>query len=180
MKIQLPPFVLADLYKESLVIVDDVLTSHENIDETKPHQSIVETEPQPASFLGQNGKGIAVLVNDKQHRFTDVESLQLLTNMLGALHMTMDDIALINTDKTKTDYKQMQSALQTRICLMFDVSTQSIGLPFQMPDYKVQTFDNCRFLCSASLQKMRGSGKEAKLEKTKLWMCLKSLFEKDI
>ncbi len=175
MKIQLPPFVLANLYKESLVIVDDVLMKNENIDETKPQQSI-EEEPQPA-FLGQNGKGIAVLVDDEKNRFTDDESLQLLTNMLGALQMTMDDIALINTDKTKMDYKQLQATLQTRICLMFDVSTQSIGLPFQMPDYKVQPFDNCRFLCSASLQKMKGNGKEAKLEKTKLWMCLKSLFE---
>ncbi len=177
MKIQLPPFVLADLYKESLVIVDDVLTSHENTDETKPYQSSQETEPKPAPFLGQNRKGIAVLVKDTLHRFTDDESLQLLANMLGALHMTMDDVALINIDKTKMTYKEMQATLQTSVCLMFDVSTQSIALPFQMPDYKVQTFDNCKFLCSASLQKMKGNGKEAKLEKTKLWMCLKSLFE---
>lgn len=176
MKIQLPPFVLANLYKETLVIADDVLTKNENSDETKPHPNIAETEPQ-SIFLGQNKKGIAVLVNDTQHRFTDNESLQLLTNMLSALQMTMDDVALINIDKTKMTYKEMQATLQMRICLLFDVPTQSIGLPFQMPDYKVQTFDNCKFLCSASLQKMKGNGKEAKLEKTKLWMCLKSLFE---
>ncbi|MDQ2753525.1 MAG: hypothetical protein M3R72_10940, partial [Bacteroidota bacterium] len=127
MKIQLPPFVLANLYKDSLVKVEDALTPGENIDETKP---------QPAFFLGQNQKGIAVLVNDKQHRFTDDESLQLLINMLSALQMTMDDVALINNDKTKIGYKQLQAELQTRICLLFDVPTQSIGLPFQMPDYK--------------------------------------------
>lgn len=176
MKIQLPPFVLANLYKESLVIADEVLPKNENTDKTKPHQSSEETTPHPL-FLGQNQKGIAVLVNDAQHRFTDNESLQLLMNMLSALQMTMDDVALINIDKTKMTYKEMQVTLQMGVCLLFDVPTQSIGLPFQMPDYKVQTFDNCQYLCSASLQKMKDNSKEAKLEKTKLWMCLKSLFE---
>ena len=167
MKIQLPHFVLADLYKESLVIVDDVISS------SPADEEIIE----PAWFLGSNQKQISVLVNDQQQRFTDNESLQLLTNMLGALGMTLNDIALININKTSINYKEMQTTLQTRICLMFDVPTQRIGLPFQMPDYKVQTFDDCKYLCSASLHKMKGDGKEAKLEKTKLWMCLKSVFE---
>ncbi len=169
MKIKLPPFVLADLYKNSLVITDAV-------SELQPAVNETDTE-NTTFFWGNNNKQIAVLVNDANKRFTDDESLHLLTNMLAALHMNAEDIALINVDKTNIDYKEMQATLETRVCILFDVPTQRIGLPFQMPGYKVQAFNNCKFLCSASLHKMKGNSKEAKLEKTKLWMCLKTIFE---
>ncbi len=167
MKIKLPGFVLADLYKNSLVITDNI----------QPTQQPVEIEAAPALHLGNNDKHITILVSDRQNRFTDEESLQLLVNMLGALQLTLADVAVINIHVTPFTYKELINKFYSRVCLMFDVSTQDIQLPFQMPDYKVQTFADCRFLRSASLQQMKGNGKEAKLEKTKLWMCLKSIFE---
>lgn len=167
MKIQLPGFVLADLYKNSLVITDNVLqTQRQN-----------EPEAAPAVHLGGNNKNITILINDKQNRFIDKESLQLLVNMLDALHLTLNDVAVINIHHTPFTYKELAAQFESGVCLMFDVSTQLIQLPFQMPDYKAQKFDNCTFLSSASLNKMKGNGKEAKIEKTKLWMCLKSIFE---
>jgi hypothetical protein len=167
MKIQLPDFVLADLYKNSLVIADPIL----------PAMPLSEPESAPALYLGGNNKQVAVLVNDNKNRFIDEECLQLLTNMLSALQLSLQDVAVINIHVTPLDYKQMDEQLRSHVCLMFAVSTQEIGLPFQMPDYKVQTFSNCKFLSIASLYKMKGESKEAKLEKTKLWMCLKTIFE---
>lgn len=167
MKIQLPPFILADLYKSSLVITD----------ETTPTLSPIHEETPPADFLGSNHKNISVVVNDKQNRFLDTDSQQLLVNMLAALQLTLADVAVINLHVTPYTYKQLAEKLQTRICLMFAVTTQQIGLPFQMPDYKVQLFDNCKYVSSTSLQNMTGNGKEAKVEKTKLWMSLKTIFE---
>ena len=167
MKIQLPGFVIADLYKNLLVVTEPVTVT------TRPD----EPQAAPALYLGGNEKRIAILVNDNQNRFLDEESLQLLTNMLGALNLTLPDVAVINVHHTPFTYKQITGQFGIKIFLLFNVSTQLIQLPFQMPDYKVQSFDNCSFLCSASLDKMKGNGKEAKLEKTKLWMCLKSIFE---
>lgn len=134
-------------------------------------------EAAPAVYLGGNEKQIAILINDAQNRFIDEESLQLLVNMLSALKLTLADVAVINHSITPFTYKEMMEQFGTRICLLFAVSTEQIQLPFEMPDYKVQAFADCRFLRSASLQQMKGTGKEAKLEKTKLWMCLKSIFE---
>ncbi len=167
MKIHLPDFVLADLYKNSLVIADDVTAS-------KPSN---KAEAAPALFLGGNEKHVTILVNDKQNRYIDDESLQLLTNMLTALQLSLQDVAVINIHATPFSYKEITEQFGSRVCLLFDVPTQLIQLPFQMPDYKVQAFGNCKFLCSASLSKMKGNGKEAKLEKTKLWMSLKTIFE---
>ena len=167
MKIQLPDFVLADLYKNSLVIADNVMRM----------QQPEKLESAPAEYLGGNGKHIAILVNDNQNRFINEENLQLLVNMLSALKLSLDDVAVMNVHHTPFTYKEMAEQFGSQVYLMFDVSTQQIQLPFQMPDYKVQSFADCKFLCSASLDKMKGNGKEAKLEKTKLWMCLKTLFE---
>ena len=179
MKIQLPDFVIADLYKNSLVITDEVHPAHTFMpadDPSDPSQT-EETEVPPALYLGGNEKGIAVLVSNAQNRFLDDESLQLLTNILSAFTLTMNDIALFNIQQTPFSYKDIIAQFGAKTYLLFGVSTQQVELPFQMPDYKVQTFDNCKFLCSASLEKMKGSEQTAKLEKTKLWMCLKSLFE---
>jgi hypothetical protein len=167
MKIQLPDFVLVDLYKNSLVIADEI---------TKPKPSS-EAESASALFLGNNNKYIAILIKDSQNRYIGDDSLQLLVNMLSALQLSLQDVAVINISVTPFTYKEIGEQFGARVCLMFGVSTQSIELPFQMPDYKVQAFSDCKFLCSASLDKMKGNSKEAKVEKTKLWMCLKSIFE---
>ncbi len=178
MKIQLPGFVIADLYKNSLVIAGDVAAAAEVHVQEEVQGLTKKEEPKvpPALHLGGNEKGIAVLVNNPQQRFLDDESLQLLTNMLGALQLSMNDIALFNIHRTPFTYKDITAQFGANIYLLFGVSTQQIQLPFQMPDYKVQTFDSCKFLCSASLNEMKGNGKEAKLEKTKLWVSLKTLF----
>ena len=167
MKIQLPGFVLAGLYKNSLVITDDVT----------PKQTEISAEAAPPLFLGDNKKNITIVVKDNQNRFTDEASLQLLINMLSALQLSLHDVAVINIHQTPFSYKEIGEQFGSRVCIMFDVSAQQMQLPFQMPDYKVQAFADCRFLRSASLDKMKGNSKEAKVEKTKLWMCLKSLFE---
>lgn len=180
MKIQLPGFVIADLYKNSLVITDDVHATADKVyeaEEIQIKEEIEEPKAAPQQHLGGNEKGIAVLVDNAQQRFLDDESLQLLTNMLNALQLSMNDVALLNLQQTPLTYKEIKAQFGAQTYLLFGVSTQQVELPFQMPDYKVQTFDNSKFLCSASLDIMKGAGKEAKLEKTKLWMCLKTLFE---
>lgn len=189
MKIQLPDFVLADLYKNSLVVTGEIMSSSSAAKELKTEtESMVkllaepeaETEVKPETepwFLGGNAKQVSVLVHSKRNRFLDEESLQLLSNMLAAVQLTIKDVAVINMQATPVDYKALAEQLQPRICLMFGVTTQQIQLPFMMPDYKVQVFSNCTFLCSASLDQMKGKGNEARVEKTKLWQCLKSIFE---
>ncbi len=172
MKIQLPDFVLVDLYKNSLVVTGEHMMQQQ--------PPAVTTEAATAAeswFLGGNNKQVTIVLNDRKQRYTDEESLKLLTNMLSALQLTLQDVAVINLNATPVDYKEILAQLQPRVCLMFDVSTQDVQLPFLMPDYKVQNFSNCKFLCSAALHKMIGNSKEARVEKTKLWMSLKTIFE---
>ena len=66
--------------------------------------------------------------------------------------------------------------LQPTTLLLFDINAASIALPFEVPQYQVQQYDNCTLLFSAPLQAMLVKTDVAKLEKGKLWNALKKTF----
>jgi hypothetical protein len=78
--------------------------------------------------------------------------------------------------KQHLDDKILRNELSPAITILFGVETTAIDLPFSIPIYKPQPFNNCTYMQSVSLEEMRGSSTEAKVEKSKLWVSLKSLF----
>jgi len=67
--------------------------------------------------------------------------------------------------------------VQPKFVIAFDLTTKDIQLPFTIPNYQVQVHDNCKFLFAASMKLMEGDAQEAKLEKSKLWISLKNMFQ---
>jgi len=183
MKFQLPGFIIADLYKNSLVAVGDIQTKPQEKQEDKFIKIPVAekenvAEPQAKNwFLGNNAKQITVLVNDAKNVFLDDASLQLLTGILAACQLNLADVAIVNTAHTNLVYQEIKQSLQCKYCLLFNVSTTQIQMPFTIPQYQVQQYDGCSFLLAPSLSEMSGTGKEAKVEKSKLWVCLKKMFD---
>jgi hypothetical protein len=51
-----------------------------------------------------------------------------------------------------------------------------IRLPMNFPAFKIQDYDGCTYLCSSSLEELVRPGDESKLLKSKLWVCLKTIF----
>lgn len=173
MKIHLPGFIIADLYKDTLVEITDV-TAEPNLPKAKKQPEPLK--PQQAWFMGNNRKHICILVKDENNTYIDDESLQLLSNLLAALQLNLGDVAIVNFAKTKFVYSELNERLQPKICLLFNLDTEAVQLPFVIPNYQVQNYNNCKFLQAGSLELMKGTGNAAKVEKTKLWMCLKSIF----
>jgi hypothetical protein len=197
MKIQLPDFIIADLYKDTLVVTDDLLTKsvsqkqerkvtelqqtsieiREEEIEIKGEKGKIEPEEKDKRFfLGENRKNITILVSDEQNVFLDDESLQLLSGILAACRLNIADAAIVNYYKNPLNYQQFKQSLQPKYLFMFDVAPQQIQLPFTMPQYQKQPYDNCIFLTTPSLNTMRNNTKEARVEKSKLWVCLKEIF----
>ncbi len=173
----LPPFVIASLYKDELVLIDDQKSSNAN----KPKKSeAVVTAPQeiqkPISFLGDNQKKITILLQDTTAVHLADESLQFLTAILAACKLNMGDVAIVNTVHQPVQYTQIKTELKPSTIILFDISTASIALPFEVPHYQVQQYDNCTLLFSAPLQSMLVKTDAAKLEKGKLWNALKKTF----
>ncbi len=164
-KLQLPDFVLAELYKDHLVVLSD---------ETHTEQSFA---PESSKwFFGENKKNVTILVNDSGAVYLRDEWLNFLSSILSACKMNLSDVAIINYFNHPVSYKEVQEKLSPAFFILFDVTAASIQLPFTIPHYQMQKYNNCIFLLAPSLQNMLSESKEAKLEKSKLWLSLKKMF----
>lgn len=171
MKIQLPGFIIADLYKNSLVVLNEATpAANETISTKKPAEK--------PFYSGDNTQHICIVLNSPTHDYTDEESLQLLSNLLAALNFTLNDVAIINHQRTPVVYSQINEELQPRVCLLFGVTTQALQLPIIIPNYQLQRYENCTFLQACAIDDMKANDDKAKGEKRKLWNCLKTVFNK--
>ncbi|MBR2647307.1 MAG: hypothetical protein IKD55_00560 [Sediminibacterium sp.] len=172
---QLPPFVLAELYPHSLVLVDTVAPIAGPAMSTPKELPVIEQEKKGLHILGNNAKKICIVVEDHSAVFLSDSDLQFLTNVLGACKLNMGDVALINSVHSAVDIALIKKELNPSYCLLFGMDTDTIGLPFKIPLYQQQSYANCQFLVFPDFPKFSGSTEEAKLEKTRLWVSLKKL-----
>lgn len=172
-KLQLPAFLIADLYKHSIVMV-----GNETVTEKK--QPKTEKTATPAAtrqwFLGSNLRKITLLVSEKEAVYLQDNSLQFLSTILGACKLNLGDVAIVNFHNDPVDYNFLKENLDPSCLLLFGITAQEVKLPFSVPHYQVQKYDGRQFLIGPSLETMLGTSAEAKLEKSKLWLCLKKMF----
>jgi uncharacterized membrane protein len=175
----LPPFVIASLYKNDLVLVD-ALESAVKTPKVKSGPADQPTEVldtiQPINFLGNNQKKVTILLQDHTAVHVADESLQFLTSILAACKLNMGDVAIVNTANQTLSYAKIKTELQPSTLLLFNITAASIALPFEVPQYQVQQYDHCTLLFSAPLQAMLVKDETAKIEKGKLWNALKKTF----
>ena len=127
-------------------------------------------------YLGNNNKHITILLYDNEAVHIRDEWLQFLSTVLNACKLSMNDVAIVNLFNVKTTFSEFRGQLQTEFLLMFSVSCADILLPFAIPQYQVQQYDNVRILLSKSLGLMIGATPTVKEEKTKLWHSLQKIF----
>lgn len=166
----LPGFVLADLFRNSLVIMDD----DPKVQKEQPKTVITNTERQ--WYLGSNLRKIVLLVNEKESVYLPDDSLQFLSSILGACKLNLGDVAIVNYHNDPVNYSFLKEKLTPSHLILFGVTAKEIQLPFMVPHYQVQKHDNRSFLLAPPLHTMLGNSQEAKLEKSKLWLCLKNMF----
>jgi len=204
-KIQLPDFVIANLYTDQLVlgadvqlkqlkaetIVDSELKTATTIANPSKVKAIekqvtiskpIKTDPLIIDtakqwYLGNNGKQIVVIIKEENVAFINDTHLQFLSNILNACKLNLGDIALLNYINHPLDYRDIKQKLEPKFILIFDLLTKDLQLPFTIPNYQVQSYDNCKFLFAAPFSKMEGNSQDAKMEKSKLWMSLKNMFQ---
>jgi hypothetical protein len=174
MKEQLPAFVLAELFSKSLVYTGENFEVQSN--KKEPSRKELIAIPNKKNYLGNYEKRIVVLVEDEKNMHLDDESLQFLSGILNACKLNIAHIALINFNKNKIEFNQLKKDMQPEYLILFGINTLQIELPFAMPNYKVQFFDNCNILIAPSLIELNKTGEHAKAQKTQLWKSLKNMF----
>jgi hypothetical protein len=161
--IQLPAIVIQDLFKKSLV----------DLNKKEMAAPAAKAVINDISFLGKNGRNIAILVLSPETLYLPDNELDFLMGILTACGLTMADIALVNiAQKKEIDYKILESSLAAEKIFLFGPEPAVLQLPLSFPHYQVQRYNNQVYLAAPSLQQLQAD----KMEKSKLWTCLKQIF----
>lgn len=153
------------LFPGSLVI------SHTGAEKKEP----AVCTPPPAetiAFLGGNRKKVLFLVNDPDNKFVGDGEMDMLTRLIAACKLTMDDIALANFASDPRPYAAYHAALQPVVSLVFGLTPAEWELPFTIPHFQVQSFNNQQFMIAPALSGFNG---DTALKK-QLWACLQKIF----
>jgi len=167
--IKLPALVVAELYHSSLIDPDEITTNPAVADIT---EKMTAAGPIWKS-LGENRNNVLVIVSYPDAVYLPDIHLGFLTGIIGACNLGMADVAIVNINNyPDASYKELVSFFRSKIVLLFAVEPALFGLPMSFPHFQIQPFAGCSFLFSPSLKELETD----KILKSKLWVCLKRLF----
>jgi hypothetical protein len=178
-KIQLPSFLIADLYKDCLVEFEREIAEPKTSQKEKPKAVVAETVVHHAKtlqYLGDNKKNIIILVNQPGAAIINDNELAFLMNVLKACSLTLSDIAIINIVNQEVLFILIKEQLETQKIILFDVTPASINLPFSIPDFQVHQYAGCTILTAPSLAVLNLATEDSRVQKSKLWTSLKQMF----
>ncbi len=174
--IDLPAVVIEQLYNYSL-IGDNAVAAKKTSPSAPPKTETVVTDEsnsaQEWKSLGNNNKKILIIVKSIEAVHLPDDQLTFLTGILGACNLSLADVAIVNTNiYPEVSYKELTTFFASKVVLLFDIEPAAFGLPMSFPFYQIQAFSGNSFLYSPSLKDLEND----KIEKSKLWVCLKRLF----
>ncbi|MEO6327916.1 MAG: hypothetical protein ABIO55_03250 [Ginsengibacter sp.] len=156
--IPLPPVVLANLYKHSLV---------ENTKKKIVHQH------NDINFLGGNNRHILFLVSNSGSTYLSDSELIFLSEILTACKLSLNDIAIVNLDKSDpSNQKSIPDTLKAGIVILSGIELSILQLPFNIPLFQVQQYKEKKYVTIPSLYTIQNDT----ALKRKLWEVLKILF----
>jgi len=159
--IQLPPFLIGELYKNTLVD-----TANQQL---KP--GILKEAELP--FLGKNQKNILMIVSEENVVYLPDNDLNFLIDILKACKLSLSDTALVNAHNNKEiNYKTLLEKFKPETILFFGIEPAALEFPLQFPHYQLQQYNNQTYLSAPALHELSAD----KQKKMQLWASLKKLF----
>ncbi len=174
-KIELPNSVLAALYKNSLINAGDNKPTAIPVKPTPPNLPKKEPISNTIQFLGKNQQHICVLVNYEQEVYLPDPQLQFLTAILQACKLNLGDVAIVNYHHHQPSIAQLIKELNCRHLLIFGIDQAQLGAT-NIPLYTAEKINNCTIVIAAAAENLNNSSSESKILKSKLWVCLKQVF----
>jgi hypothetical protein len=168
-KITLPVQMVAEMYKHSLYNIASPAGETPITAKTGSGSTAAPT----LAFLGGNNRRVLLLVNEPEATHIDSGALETLTKILGACKLTLADVAILNIHEKNITWPLLKEQFKPQQCLLFGVGPEAAGLPVVFPPYHTHPFDGCHFILSAPPAELDRDA----LQKSKLWLCLKALFQ---
>lgn len=160
--IQLPPFLLQDLYKNFL------------IDEKINTLSTQPLNDAKMLALGSNKKNILILLNEPTKVVIDKKDLAFLEGILKACNLTTEDTSIINIHNlSEINYAIFIQDFQPEKVLLFGVEPAEIKLPLVFPHNQIQQHITQLYVSFPALKIIAGE----KSLKQALWATLQKFFK---
>lgn len=130
-------------------------------------------EPQTPAFYGKNKQQIVLLTNEAGKTWFSEEHEPLLKNILEAIRLTFDDVALINVNNLATDInlETLTSLIGCKKLIAFGVDIRKI-IPSANPSQPPIEQNGVRILFTYSLKELMNNRNNKKA----LWDNLKAMF----
>ena len=158
-QIKLDPYLLARIYTQPIVP-----------GKSMPAPTVAAEIPK-VKYLGENQKNISLLIQNESEAYLNDELFNLLTNILNACKLGMQDISLINISQyAAMPFTAWQTAVPMKQCVLFGIPPANLGLE-TIPTYQVMQVNGCQLLYSDPLLAIS----QDKALKGKLWGGLKLL-----
>jgi hypothetical protein len=142
------------------------------------HAEVSKPEKNTVKFLGNNSKKILIIVRHPEEVFLPERHLEFLIRLLAACKLNIGDVAIVNDGYRTANINILKQQLSPDKVILFGIDPTEIQLPLTFPQFKMQNYANSTYLSVPSLD-ILNHAVEDKLIKTKLWVCLKSMFGAD-
>ena len=134
---------------------------------------VAKEEKPHFDYIGSNLKHILILAPENENGISAL-NFDFLKSIITACKLTIGDVAIIGNQQTATtNYSDLNLHFKSKTILLFGITPLEIDLPFNFPYFQIQNFDGCTYLSAPDLTLIRTHV----AIKTKLWKCLKNLFE---
>ncbi len=123
------------------------------------------------SYFGKNRKNFLILIKEtEQENLKDADN-KLLTGILAAGQLSLNDVAIVNMAKTNASFLDMYKKLKPTSVVSFGVDTKNLGVPHEFELYKPTKIKAITWIISHNFVALHSD----KTKKLGLWTALKEL-----
>jgi hypothetical protein len=123
------------------------------------------------SYFGKNRKNFLILIKETEQENLKEADSKLLTGILAAGQLSLNDVAIVNMAKTKATFLDMYKKLKPTSVVSFGVDTKKIGVPHEFELYKPTKIKAITWVVSHNFVALHSD----KTKKLGLWTALKEL-----
>ncbi len=123
------------------------------------------------SYFGKNRKNFLILMKETEGENLKEADSKLLTGILAAGQLSLNDVAIINIEKTKATFLDMYTKLKPTSVVSFGVDMKKLGVPHDFELYKPTKIKTITWIVSHNFVALHSD----KTKKLGLWTALKEL-----
>lgn len=123
------------------------------------------------SYFGKNRKNFLILIKETDQENLKEADSKLLTGILAAGQLSLNDVAIVNMAKTKATFLDMYKKLKPTSVVSFGVDTKNLGVPHEFELYKPTKIKAITWIISHNFVALHSD----KIKKLGLWAALKEL-----